>query len=73
MKVKEFVDDSAGNVARNTVKVNKLIESLEESFLPKEHPFHEGNPEIRKSNILAQILIATLQKTTKPGTMLTKM
>lgn len=51
MKVKEFVDDSAGNVAWNTVKVNKLIESLEESFLPKEHPFHEGNPEIRKSNI----------------------
>ena len=52
--VKEFKeeDKDAGKVLWSTAKVEKLLIAMEEGFASADHPFYEGNPDYKKSNIV---------------------
>ena len=51
--VKEFKEERENDdrLVWTTEKVNKLLDSMEEGYQPTDHPFYEGNPDYKKSNL----------------------
>jgi len=46
------VDGAEQSLTWNSKKVEQLMVAIEEGYKPKSHPFHEGNPNLRKGNIV---------------------
>ena len=46
------VDAAESNFSWSTEKVEQLMVALDEGYKPKAHPFHSGDPNLRKGNIV---------------------
>jgi hypothetical protein len=46
------IKESEESFAWSTEKVEKLLVSLDDGYKPKSSPFYEGNPNLKKSNIV---------------------
>lgn len=50
--VKEFKEEKADDkLVWTSLKVEKLLNAMEEGYVTNEHPFYEGNPDYKKSNL----------------------
>jgi len=52
--VKEYKeeDPDKGKVIWTTIKVNKVLEAMEDGYVAADHPFYEGNPNFKKGNLV---------------------